>query len=163
MERSLVRRWNNVLRLIEDDRNAIETDDHNLVSALGMAVGYTRRNTERFTREAIRTEQMPAVSQTGPDDVKDEARDAARMESAFQTWVKEEDTRELAREAERFPQDGESMVEQDVPEKEIDIRTVMVTPADGGGDLGEALLEVGKIWPVFGGNGTHHRLPTGEA
>ena len=41
MERSLVGRWNDVLRLIEDDRNVIDTDDHNLVSALGMAVGYT--------------------------------------------------------------------------------------------------------------------------
>jgi hypothetical protein len=76
MERSLVGRWNDVLHLIEDDRNVINTDDHNLVSALGMAVGYTRRNTEGFIREAIRTERTPVVSQTGPDDVTDETRDA---------------------------------------------------------------------------------------
>jgi hypothetical protein len=41
MERSLIGRWNEVLQLIEDDINAINTDDHTLVSALGMAVGYT--------------------------------------------------------------------------------------------------------------------------
>ena len=57
MERSLISRWNEVLHLIEDDRNANDADDHTLVSALGMAVGYTRRQTERFAREAIRTEQ----------------------------------------------------------------------------------------------------------
>jgi hypothetical protein len=137
MERSLVGRWNDVLRLIEDDRNVIDTDDHNLVLALGMAVGYTRRNTERFTREAIRTERTPVVSQTGPDDVTDEARDAARLELAcVRTWVNEEDTRESVREAKQFPQDGEAMTEPDVPEKEVDIRTVTVTPADGRGTSG---------------------------
>ena len=70
----------------------------------------------------------------------DENRDATRLELAcVRTWVNEEDTRESVREATRFPQDGEAMTEPDVPEKEVDIRTVTVTPADGGGGLGEAL------------------------
>ena len=95
MERSLISRWNEVLHLIGDERNARDADDHTLVSALGMAVGYTQRQTERFAREAIRTEQSPMVSQTAPDDVTDDARDAARLELAcVKTWVKEEDTRE---------------------------------------------------------------------
>ena len=45
MERSLVKQWNHVLCLIKDkDTNdLIGSDDHSLVSAVGMAVGYTRR------------------------------------------------------------------------------------------------------------------------
>ena len=40
---------------------------------------------------------MPVVSQTGPKDVTDEVRDAARLELAcVRTWVDEDDTRELA-------------------------------------------------------------------
>jgi hypothetical protein len=128
MERSLSGRWNEVLHLIEDDRNAINTNDHTLVLALGMAVGYTRRNTERFAREAIRTEQTPVVSQTAPDDVTDDAREAARLELAcVRTWVEEEDTRESVREATRFPHDGEAVIKPDVLVTEVDIRTVAVT------------------------------------
>ena len=55
----------------------INADDHILVSALGMAVGYTQCQTERFAREATRTDQTPVVCQTAPDEVTDEARDAA--------------------------------------------------------------------------------------
>jgi hypothetical protein len=99
-----------------------------LVSALGMAVGYTRWHTERFAREAIRTEQSPVVSQTAPDDVTDDARDAARLELAcVKTWVKEEDTRESVRATTRFPHDGEAVIKPDVLETGIDIRTVAVT------------------------------------
>jgi V8-like Glu-specific endopeptidase len=92
-----------------------------------MAVGYTRRHTERFAREAIRTEQTPVVSQTAPEYVRDDARDAARLELAcVRTWVKEEDTRESVRETTRFPHDGEAVIKPDVLDTEIDIRTVAV-------------------------------------
>ena len=65
-----------------------------------MAVGYTWRNTERFTREASKAKQTPVVSQTEPDDVIDENRDAARLELAcVRTWVDKEDTRESMKEA----------------------------------------------------------------
>ena len=132
MERSLVGRWNDVLCLIKDDRNVIRTDDHNLVSALGMAVGYTQRNTERFTREAFGAERTPVVSQTGPDDETGKVRDAAVLELAcVRTWVDEEETRESVRETKRFPQDGEAMTELGVHGKEVDIRTVTVTSAEG--------------------------------
>ena len=68
------------------------------------------------------------VSQTTPDDVTDDARDAARLELAcVRTWVKEEDTRESVRETTRFPHDGEAVIKPDVLETEVDIRTVAVT------------------------------------
>ena len=93
MERSLVGRWNDVLCLIKDDRYVIRTDDHNLVLALGMGVGYTLKNTECFTREAIGAKRTPVVSQTGPDNVTGEVRDPARLELAcVRTWVDEEET-----------------------------------------------------------------------
>jgi hypothetical protein len=88
MERSLVGRWNDVLCLIKDDRKVIGTDDYNLESALGMAVGYTQRNTKHFTREAFGAERTPVVSQTGPDNETGKVRDAARLELAcVRTWV----------------------------------------------------------------------------
>jgi len=49
---------------------------------LGMAVGYPRKNTTCFTREAIKERQTPVVSKTEPEDVIDEDRDAARLELA---------------------------------------------------------------------------------
>jgi hypothetical protein len=67
------------------------------------------------------------VSQTTPDDVTDDARDAARLELAcVRTWVKEEDTRESVRETTRFTHDGEAVIKPDVLETEVDIRTVAV-------------------------------------
>ena len=148
MERSLISRWNEVLHLIGDDRNAKDADDHTLVSALGMAVGYTRRQTERFAREAIRTEQSPMVSQTAPDDVTDDARDAARLELAcVKTWVKEEDTRESVRATTRFSHNGVEVLKPDVLETEINIRTVTVVSTDDESSLGEATLAIDQMWP----------------
>ena len=60
----------------------LRSDDHSLVLALGMVVGYTRRNTVCFTREAIKERQTPVVSKTEPEDVIDEDRDAAKLELA---------------------------------------------------------------------------------
>ena len=68
MERSLIEQWSDVLRLIGDERNDLGTDDHKLVSALCMAVGFTRRSSECFTREAIGAVRTPDASQTGPDE-----------------------------------------------------------------------------------------------
>jgi hypothetical protein len=149
IERSLISRCNEVLHQIGDERNARDADDHTLVSALGMAVGYTRRHTERFAREAIRTEQSPVVSQTAPDDVTDDARDAARLELAcVKTWVKEEDTRESVRATTRFPHNGEEVLKPDVLETEIDIRTVTVVSTDNESSLGEATLAIDQMWPT---------------
>ena len=53
MERSLINRWSNVLCMMGDERNVMNTDNHKLVSALGMAIGHTRRNCLHFNREAI--------------------------------------------------------------------------------------------------------------
>ena len=80
----MFRQWIDVLCLIEDEdtNNLIGSDDHSLVLALGMAVGYPRKNTTCFTREAIKERQTPVVSKTEPDDVIDEDRDAARLELA---------------------------------------------------------------------------------
>ena len=69
--------------------------------------------------------------------------------ACVRTWVDEEDTRESVREATQFPQDGEAVTEPDVPEKEVDIKTVTVTPAEGGGGLEEAPLDVERIWPAL--------------
>jgi hypothetical protein len=114
-----------------------------------MAVGYTQRHTERFAREAIRTEQSPVVSQTAPDDVMDDARDAARLELAcVKTWVKEEDTRESVRATTRFPHNGEVVLKPDVLETGIDIRTVTVMSTDDESSLGEATLAIAQMWPT---------------
>ena len=153
----MIGRWNKVLHLIEDDRNAINADDHILVSALGMAVGYTRRQTKRFAREATRTERTPVVPQTAPDEATDEARDVARLELAcIRTWVKEEDARGSIRETTRSPGDGEAVIKLDVLETEVDIRTVAVTkpvreitrfPHDSGTITGPDVLQTEHTYP----------------
>ena len=95
-------------------------------------------------------ERTPVASQTGPDNVTEEVKDAARLELAcVQMWVVDEGTRESIRETERFPQHSEAMTEPDVHGEEIDIRTVTVTLEDDGPDLGKALLDVELICPMW--------------
>jgi hypothetical protein len=87
-------------------------------------------------------------SQTAPDDVMDDARDAARLELAcVKRWVKEEDTRESVRATTRFPHNGEEVLKPDVLETGIDIRTVTVMSTDDESSLGEATLAIDQMWP----------------
>ena len=143
MEPSLIGRWNDVLCLIGDEQNNIGKYDHSFPSGLGMAVGYTHRNAERFIREAIGAERTPVASKTGPDDVTKEVKDTARLELlCVQTWVLQRGTRETIRETGGFLQHREAITEPDVHGEEIDIRMVTVTSEDNGGSVCLVVLVV---------------------
>ena len=87
----------------EDPNDLIKSNNHNLVSALGMVIGDALRSSEQFTREAIKGKQTPVVPQTEPANVTD--KDAARLESAYvRAWILQETTRELVKEVKRHPQ-----------------------------------------------------------
>ena len=87
----------------EDPNDLIKSNNHNLVSALGMVIGDALRSSEQFTREAIKEKQTPVVPQPDPANVTD--KDAARLESAYvRAWILQETTRELVKEVKRHPQ-----------------------------------------------------------
>ena len=124
----------------EDPNDLIGSNNHNLVSALGMVIGDTLRSSERFTREAIKGKQTPVVPQTEPANVTD--KDAARLESAYvRAWILE-NTRELVKEVKRHPQGDGAVPKPVVHKEEVDIKTVTVASSKNKGNLQEAQYKV---------------------
>ena len=76
--------------MVGDERDKVKADNHKLASALGMAIGHTRRHCARFAREAIR---KPRMENCNPDDMTRETDDVARLELAsVRTYVHEENS-----------------------------------------------------------------------